>query len=328
MTSRAARVLHASVLLASVLLATVLPVTAPAALSEPLPIEARPIETLPLDSDEGVSAPLSLLAAFELVSPHPRFGGLSGAAINGDRLVAVTDKGDWVAFTLDSDGAGRVLSVLDATIEPMRVLAAAEHETRTTDAESLCLTSDGLLVAFEGRHRLGLFADRKAAEQSAPLPRLRRGLQSNKGVEALACADDGTVFAIAERGVRQARDNFGWRIRNGRATAFRFPRTEGFSPTGADFGPDGALYLLERRFTLPGGVWMRLRRFRHPLREGALGAGEVLAVLGPESGVDNMEAIIAEPGPDGAILLTVLSDDNFNSFQSTVLLQFAYRPED
>jgi hypothetical protein len=39
--------------------------------------------------------------------------------------------------------------------------------------------------------------------------------------------------------------------------------------------------------------------------------------------IDNMEGISAHRAPDGASVLTIISDNNFGGFQRNVLLQFA-----
>jgi hypothetical protein len=58
----------------------------------------------------------------------------------------------------------------------------------------------------------------------------------------------------------------------------------------------------------------------------ALGAGETLGRLSGSDTIDNMEALVAEAAPDGTVLLTVVSDDNFSAAQRTLLLQFRAPP--
>ena len=293
------------------------------AAAEPIEIQAEPFET-PQEAlaDGGVR----FVSALRLSSPHRGFGGLSGMMIEDDRLTAVVDQGRFVSMQLVRDSEGRLIDVTGGEIWPMLGPDGLALDKDGGDAEGVQATPDGVLVSFEQTHRLGLFKTLQSAERRftpQPPDRLVRG---NRSFEGLARAPDGALIVVAERatGPRAmlGRRNLGYRLARGRWSKFTFERSEGFSPTGLDFGPDGALYLLERRFTLLGGVWMRLRRFVEPsFHTGDLGAGETLAILGPDSGIDNMEGVVVERGADGAVIVTVLSDDNFNSFQSTVLLQ-------
>ena len=57
-----------------------------------------------------------------------------------------------------------------------------------------------------------------------------------------------------------------------------------------------------------------------------LGAGETLAQFDNSAPIDNMEGVSVERRKDGKMILTLISDDNFNAFQRTVLLQFLAEP--
>lgn len=70
---------------------------------------------------------------------------------------------------------------------------------------------------------------------------------------------------------------------------------------------------------------MRIRRIpKEEIRPGALMEGDVLIEADMGFDIDNMEGIAVHNGADGEVVITIISDDNFNSFlQRTVLLQFA-----
>ncbi|MEL7172217.1 MAG: esterase-like activity of phytase family protein, partial [Pseudomonadota bacterium] len=94
--------------------------------------------------------------------------------------------------------------------------------------------------------------------------------------------------------------------------------------TGADIGPDGTLYLVRRHFDRAIGVDIVVEAM--PLSalfdENAASATRVLARFGPESGIDNMEGIaVSRDGPETR--LTILSDDNFNPGQRTLLVELS-----
>jgi hypothetical protein len=51
--------------------------------------------------------------------------------------------------------------------------------------------------------------------------------------------------------------------------------------------------------------------------------GETIFEAGSGTALDNMEGISVHRSSAGETIVTLISDDNFNFFQSTVLLQFA-----
>src|SRR5262249_40546567 len=97
-----------------------------------------------------------------------------------------------------------------------------------------------------------------------------------------------------------------------------------FAITSAANAPDGGLFLLERRFTLAGGVGMKFRHIpASKIHEGARLNGEVLANLSfQDSNIDNMEGLAVRRGPAGETFLYIISDDNYSARQRTLLLMF------
>ncbi len=100
-----------------------------------------------------------------------------------------------------------------------------------------------------------------------------------------------------------------------------------FSVTSAANAPDGGLFLLERRYSLLGGVGMELRHVAaSEVHEGARLDGDVLANLSfQDANIDNMEGIAVRRGPKGETLLYMISDNNFSPLQRTLLLMFELR---
>ena len=94
--------------------------------------------------------------------------------------------------------------------------------------------------------------------------------------------------------------------------------------------PDGDLLVVERHFSVLGGLWVRLMRVRlDDLRPGALAAPEELASWRePPMDIDNLEAAAVREGPAGRTLIYLLADDNFNApLQDTLLLQLILRED-
>lgn len=300
-------------------------------------------EPLSLAGSWAAHSPLTPIAAFRLRSSDDDFGGLSGIVLEGDRARLVGDRGMWVELRLTRDARGRIVDVAGVQIDALRAGDGGPLGGSSRDAESAAQAPGGRVwVGFERLHRVVGYPafGAPAAEEASQLP--HDGLGWNQGVEALAIAPDGALIAIAEEPPENqsagADALMGWRMIAGRAEPFRIARVAGYAATGADIGPDGALYLLERRFGLLSGVWCRIRRFPDiaaRLATGGrvggsddvvdLGAGETLIALNHAAPIDNMEAIAVEPSASGDLLITIVADDNFSLLQKTVLLQFAYR---
>jgi hypothetical protein len=77
---------------------------------------------------------------------------------------------------------------------------------------------------------------------------------------------------------------------------FTIERRGEFLPVGADFGPDGLFYLLERRFLGIFGLQSRVRRFA--IDGDTIGAEETLLETRPWTH-DNLEGISVWRDADG-----------------------------
>ena len=155
------------------------------------------------------------------------------------------------------------------------------------------------------------------------------GAKGNQGLEAVTVLRggpyQGSLVAIAERLLDASGNHTGWLWVGGKPQAFHLVNGDGFDITDAAALPDGSLLVLERRFRFSEGVKARLRLVRRDeLKPGALVRGELLLDAGMNQEIDNMEGLAVHAGTDGAAIVTMISDDNFNhGLQRTVLLQFA-----
>ena len=187
-------------------------------------------------------------------------------------------------------------------------------------------------VGIERVNQIVRFDTRKdglrARGQPVAVPPAIKSLPPNLGVECLVVPPPGaplagTLIAIAERGLDANGNHQGFLI--GRAGgAFSLKRTDDFDVSDCAATPDGELLVLERRFSWLRGLAMRIRSV--PLaqvRPGALLDGPALIAADLGQQIDNMEGLSVHRAPDGALVLTLISDDNFSVLQRTVLLQFA-----
>ena len=271
-----------------------------------------------------------------MTSGEARFGGLSGLELRNGVGYAVTDRGAWLTFSFNRSADGVITGLKTTQLALLRDAARQPLSGRSADAEALTIAPGGVLaVSFEGGHRIQRYAAAGGEAQAEIVSAAFDLLPRNGGLEGLATAPDGALVAIAEEPPRDGAPAAivqGWRIagpwtQGAAPSPFRLARSGGFSPTGAAFGPEGALYIIERRYHWTTGVAARVRRFINPdFANGDLGAGESLATFRGGLPIDNMEAIAVEAAPDGAMLITLLSDDNFSGWQRTLLLQFRYAP--
>lgn len=264
------------------------------------------------------------------------FGGYSGLEISpdGKAFMAVSDAGTWMRAELVT-ARGVPAGIVRARIGPLLALRGRRLvRAKDRDAEALRLIkgtlTDGIaLVAFERNQRIGTFKIANG-ELRAPVGYLRppRRLPFNKGLEAAALITSGTfkgsVLAFAERSIDANGHHRGWIWVKGKARAIALTDVGGFNVTDIAFGPDGALYVLERRFRWSEGVKMRIRRIESAaVKPGALLDGRVLMRADMRHEIDNMEGLALHRDRRGSLILTLISDDNFNSFlQRTLLLQF------
>ena len=193
---------------------------------------------------------------------------------------------------------------------------------RLSDSEGLAIAQDGTIyVSFEGVARVARYDRPDSPAQVLARPEDFRRLPHNGALEALAIDSAGRLYTMPESG--RDRDGqipvFRW---DGRAWSvpFTLPPRGRFLPVGADFGPDGRLYVLERRFNPPFGFRSRLRRWTIT----ANGPGNEEILLETATGThDNLEGVAIWRDQAGRLRATMVSDDNFFFLQRTELVEYA-----
>ncbi len=274
-----------------------------------------------------------------LSSSAKSFGGWSGLTIDpqGRQFIAVSDEGTWLSGTIDYDETAPK-GISSARLGPTKALGGRTLDRkRDLDAEAVTLLDGNLkqgtlLIGFERNHRIGRFPVVDGSVQ-APTGYLKsppeaRRMRMNKGFEAVAVMQGGSYkgspIAFSERFPDNPALHIGWLWVKGEPQRLTINDIGDFELTDVASLPDGALLLLERRFRWTEGVKMRLRRFpADQIKPGAVLQGEVLIEADMAYEIDNMEGLAIHRGAGGEIVLTLISDDNFNSFlQRTLLLQF------
>lgn len=248
----------------------------------------------------------------------PGFGGWSGIEVadDGAAFVAVSDRAALVQGRLLRDGSGRVSGVEVTDRAPITDVDGNAMRTARGDSEGIALAPDGTLyISFEGVTRVRVQQGLHGEPSLLPDHPDFAGMQANAALESIAIGPDGAIYTMPERSGRAERPFPVYRFRNGAwDVPFSIPRRGAFLISGADIGPDGRLYILERDFAGVG--------FRSRVRSFDLTGGDERTEL--QSGVgqfDNLEGIAVWQDAQG-IRLTMISDDNQNWFQETEIVEY------
>lgn len=300
------------------------------------PVSFGQVALNPSDADDTLRAPsgestLSYRGGLVVRSDDSEFGGISGLIISADgsSMMAVTDTGYWLTASLTHkddalSGIGKL--TLAPMLDPDGQSIVGNK--RQGDAEAMTLLPDGrIAVSFERNHRVWAYdltlSGFDATAQPINISPDLKDAVNNKGLEALASLPDGSLLAITE-GTMATEDQIkGWRVSNGKATDVTLRRIAPFYLTDIALLPSGDLLTLERRFSTLGGVGAQIRRIKaDALDRAAPLDGDIIYRSTAGQTVDNMEGISVRTAPDGRTFVYVVSDDNFNPLQRTLLLMF------
>ncbi len=263
-------------------------------------------------------AEFSYLGTYVWSEKDPSFGGLSGLEVSDDgtSLLAVSDQGWFIEATIVRSGE-TITGMEDLRQSPVKGRTGGTLLAEHFDTEGLARTADEMIfVSFEDLTRVGRFDGVDGTEQALPNHPNFPEYGTNASLEAIAVNGAGHVYTLPERSGRANKPYPVHVFRDGRWTLpFHIPRRGVFVTTGADFGPDGRLYLLERDFT-GIGFRTRVRSFT------ADGQDEKELLVTANATHDNLEGISVWQDAAGDIRITMVSDDNFRGFQQTELVEY------
>jgi len=305
---------------------------------EPMAVYAHDIPLFPDDPDRKNVGKLTYLGGVVLTSPDPRFGGYSGLLVNrsGTRFLAQSDRGYWFTGDLIEVG-GHVGAVKNAILAPILDAQGKQIEDPWYDAESITTRDDfpgdggtgDIFVGFETKDRVDRYEIGREGFMARPhpvkMPPEIKYNVPNKGFEGITLLADGRLLAITERTLDAAGNEKGWIVPldGSPYSTLTLHRDDPYDLTDLSRLPNGDILTLERRYTRIGGVGMRIRRIkRDSIVPGAVLNGEVIAELGNQSSIDNMEGLANRQSSDGMTLLYLISDDNQSPLQHTVLFEF------
>jgi hypothetical protein len=288
-------------------------------------IAMRPLALDPAHPGPRRVGKLIFLNAWELRSDNEDFGGFSALTTLSDgRFVGVSDAGILIGFGLTNDDTTDrpFIAPLPGSNNPQASFKDRDSEGIAHDRES-----GQFWVAYEANHAIRRFSRSFARSTGIIRPREMQDWPSNKGAESLIRLADGRFIVISEsledNDTHQALIFSGDPVEPGTDIArFTYHPPAGYRVTDGAQLPDGRLMILNRWVGLPNGFAAKLAMLDpSTVAKGRTVSGRVIATLASPLLIDNMEGIaVRQEGPHTIIWL--ISDDNFNIFQRTLLMKF------
>lgn len=276
-----------------------------------------------LEGSASPTPPSGFLDAFHWTMDGPRFGGFSGIEVseNGRDIIVLSDRGAYTTGQITRDEAGRIASISAKPVQPLQGVDGKSLKPGLSDSEGIALAENGsVYISFEGRARVLFYPKLGGPAQNLPSPPDFKTLQTNSALEALAIDANGTLYTLPERSGGAHTPFPIYRFKGGKwDKRLQILREGGYLPVGADFGPDGKFYLLERDFRGLAGFSSRLRRFS--LGPKGFGKGETLLET-PVGLYDNLEGISIWRDAAGYLTATMVSDDNFKFFLRSQIVEY------
>jgi hypothetical protein len=301
---------------------------------EKIEVKTRPISEFRIGSAETRFGPLEFVGGLEMVSPEADFGALSAFRFTGpgSDFVGVADTGFWFFGRVEHDADKRPSAITDFRMEQMVDSDGKVIQKKwLTDAEGLDVTNGIAIAGFEREHRIAQFrikpGNMKAAFRELDFVVPRKELRQNRGFETVTHATEGPnrggLVVVSEKSLDEDGNIFAAIIEGPGKGIFKVKRSGDFDITDGAFLPDGDLLLLERSFKMADGVKMRLRRIPgEMIAKGAVVDGPILFQADMAYQIDNMEAMDVWTRGDGALIVSLMSDDNHSMLQRNLYLEF------
>ncbi len=293
---------------------------------EPLTVTATPIPLFPGEPARTRLGALTYLGGWSLKGDAGAFGGISSLRVAGNEVVGLTDAGGLVSFRIGHFG-----HVSDGHVFPMPTGCGTGGDKADRDSESLTHDPESgkWWIGLEGRNAICRTNGDFTAAEARFQPRAMADWPATGGPETLLRLADGRFIVIAERapdgGAVRPLLLFDRDPTDPAAVITRlgYRPADGFSPTDAAELPDGRIIVLERSFAITTLFTARLTVLDpEALVSGKTVESAELARLAAPATPENFEGV-AVTIEDGRTIVWIVSDDNFASWQRTLLLKFA-----
>ena len=285
------------------------------------------INLFPTDLENISLNKLKFVSGIEIKSNHPNFGGLSGLIINEDKsLIAVGDQGIWLTGKIKIDENGKLVEIINGRLGHLK---GNENNLlyklgkSYTDAESIETYNNKFIVSFERKHRILIFND-IFLHSEIFYDRIKYlDLPDNGGIEAMAPLKNNSIFLLSENLIYPNDKIAGYLLSDNKLKKVYVKKNGSFKPTDMSNLPDGNILLLERSFSPVRGASAKISVIKYEdLKPNSVILPFTLDTLKPPMVVDNFEGISFLKLNDGGYYIFILSDDNFNFLQKTLLYQF------
>lgn len=293
------------------------------------------VSARPLPLDEGAPSrrhvgTLAYLGGWELRSANPGFGGISALMVDPPgQVLALSDAGILMGFHV---GGG--VEARRPFIAPLPVRSQDRDKPWWAwDSESLTHdpATDRYWVGFELQQMICRYGPGFVRVEACRIWPEIAAWPETGSIESLARLPDGRFLAIGEMGVTAdgshdtllfARDPADDTTPN--PVHLRYYPPPGYRPTDAVALDGRHLLVLNRRLTLDQLFTGTLALVELPERPepGAPLRARLLATLAPPLPSDNFEGL-AVTREGGRTIVWIMSDDNHEFFQRTLLLKFA-----
>ena len=287
---------------------------------------------LALEGSAASLFPANFIGSYVWRSDDPKHGGFSAIELSHDgaQFTAISDRAGWTTGQITRDAAGLITAINAAPVASLLDTGGQPLGGLRADSQGLAIAANGqIFISFEGKGaaRVMAFESLSKPGRDLPIPREFTTFRTNAALEALAIDLAGALYTLAES-PRGSGPHAVFRYANGTwAQTLTLPRNKNFDPVGADFGPDGRLYLLERGFHGVLGFSSRVRSVAvTPSALGATAFTDARTELETTPGMhDNLEGISVWRDGAGDIRLTMIADDNFLWLQRTEVVEYRAR---
>ena len=278
-----------------------------------------------LPAANAAAGPFSLAGAWEITGTSKFFGGFSALlALSDDRMLAATDGGYKLVF-IRPDRVGQ---------PPLFSRFGAEYDgdKMAYDLESLAHDPQNDLIwgGYEGSNAIRRFGADLLPQGFRPISEMS-DWGANSGAEALVRLPDGRFSAIEESasgwaGSHRALLFAGDPLLSPSPAQLVIEIPNGYRPVDMALGDNGRVLVLLRRLviTIPPRFDTAIASLEiADMKPRAAINAELLAGLGGAFPSDNFEGMTVTDDGDGTHIWLV-SDDNFMSYQRTLLLKLRW----
>lgn len=255
-----------------------------------------------------------LAARFEFTGG---IGGISAIELSPDgaRFIALNDRGKLIRGEIQRNAAGQPTALRHAAPIELRGPDGAPLSRSRADSEGLVWDGRSeIIVSYETDNRIWRHGLDGRYLGEVPLPAPLRALPRNKGMEALAAQPGTGIVTLPEQARGRSAPIWVGR-RAGWSGGLSLAKKRGYAPVGADFGPDGALYVLLRAIS---GLGFAAEVIRVDFPSGA--AQTIWRA--PPGGLGNLEGLAVWRDAAGRTRLVMVADDNQNPFQSSLFVEY------